>query len=294
MSPNILIIGITGFLGRNIAKVIWHEKRDEFNIIGIGLSPGKINYFKTIRRNWGAIEPDIPVFCIDIVHDQFLLEKIFQDNKIDYVIHAAAQKYMDIAEKDPTKTIEINIIGTLNILNLAKKYNVKNLIALSTDKANKPINVYGMTKYLMEKSVQQYGYTIYQGVNFFWSDGSVVDIWYRQIKTKSEICVTNMKQERYYSNILTIVYDILANLDNTNTIILPSYIFRIKLKTLFTAMTEKFEYDKDKYFLMGDRENEKIIEDLRSEQTNDIKELDKDAVKSLLTHCLKNVELSSI
>ena len=294
MPPTILIIGITGFLGRNIARVLWHEKRDEFNIIGTGLSPGKINYFKTIRRNWGAVELDIPVFCIDIVHDQFLLEKIFQENKIDYVIHAAAQKYMDLAEKDPTKSIEINILGTLNILNISKKYNVKNLIALSTDKANKPINVYGMTKYLMEKSIQQYGYTIYQGVNFFWSDGSVVDIWYRQIKTKSKICVTNMKQERYYSNILTIVYDILANLDNTNTIILPSYIFRIKLNTLFTAMMEKFEYDKDNYFLMGDRENEKLIEDLRPQQTNDIKELDKDEVKSLLTHCLKNVELSSI
>ena len=67
----ILIIGITGFLGRNLSKILWHKYRNEFNIIGSGISPNKIGLFKSIRRNWGATERDIPCHCIDIVHDIF-------------------------------------------------------------------------------------------------------------------------------------------------------------------------------------------------------------------------------
>ena len=174
----ILIIGITGFLGRNLSKMLWFKYKEKYKIIGTGLSPNKINQFKITRRNWGAVEDDIPCHCIDIVYDMDKLDFIMKNNKIDYIIHCAALKYIDIAEKDPSKCIDINIVGTKNIITLANKYNVDNLVALSTDKANVPINTYGMTKYLMEQMILQYNYSIYQGVNFFWSDGSVLDIWY--------------------------------------------------------------------------------------------------------------------
>ena len=259
---NILIIGITGFLGRNLAKFLWKKYKDIYNIIGTGLSPNKIALFKSTRRGWDATSITLPTYCIDIVYDIMELENIFKNYRIDYVIHTAALKYIDIATKDPIKAINVNIIGSLNVFKLANKYNVKNLISISTDKANNPINTYGMTKYLMQEMSKQFKFSIYQGVNFFWSDGSVLDIWTRQIKKNEKLSVTNFQQERYYSDINIICTDIIKNLDNKNSFIIPSKIFKIKLIDLFNAIIKFFKYDKNKCFVMGKRTNEKKLEDL--------------------------------
>ena len=289
----ILIIGATGFLGRNLIKLLWFKYKDQFKIIATGLSPNKINQFKITRRNWGASEIDIPCYCIDIIYDIDKLEFIFKNNKIDYIIHSAALKYIDIAEKDPLKCVEINIIGTKNIITIANKYNVDNLIALSTDKANNPINTYGMTKYLMEQMVLQYNYSIYQGVNFFWSDGSVLDIWYRQIKKNEELCITNFDQERYYSRIENICQDIINNISLKKNIITPTNIFKIKLGDLFNAMIKVFKYDNEKKFIMGYRDNEKQIELLQDNQNLDtILEYDEKNIIDLINDTLKNTHLS--
>ena len=257
----ILIIGITGFLGRNLTKYLIDNYK-KYNIIGTGLSSNKIKTFENILNGWGINNHQIPVHMIDIVMDPVKLETIFKNNKVDYVIHCAALKYICISEKQPEKAIEININGTLNILKLAKKYNITNLIGLSTDKANKPINTYGMTKYLMEELIKEYKYSIYQGVNFFWSDGSVLDIWLRQIRRKDKLCVTNFEQERYYSNIFDICEDIITNLDNKNQIITSSKIFKIRLLDLFKGFIKYFNYDEKNCNIVGYRKNEKELEDL--------------------------------
>ena len=291
----ILIIGITGFLGRNLSKMLWFKYKEKYKIIGTGLSPNKINKFKITRRNWGAVEDDIPCHCIDIVYDMDKLDFIMKNNKIDYIIHCAALKYIDIAEKDPSKCIDINIVGTKNIITLANKYNVDNLVALSTDKANVPINTYGMTKYLMEQMILQYNYSIYQGVNFFWSDGSVLDIWYRQIRRKEKLCVTDLNQERYYSSVEDICNDIINNISTKKIVITPTNIFKIKLNDLFYSMIQFFNYDKKKIFLMGYRENEKQVEILHNNQNIDkIIEYDQEKIINLISKTLKETDLSCL
>lgn len=291
----ILIIGITGFLGRNLSKMLWFKYKEKYKIIGTGLSPNKINQFKITRRNWGAVEDDIPCHCIDIVYDMDKLDFIMKNNKIDYIIHCAALKYIDIAEKDPSKCIDINIVGTKNIITLANKYNVDNLVALSTDKANVPINTYGMTKYLMEQMILQYNYSIYQGVNFFWSDGSVLDIWYRQIRRKEKLCVTDLNQERYYSSVEDICNDIINNISTKKIVITPTNIFKIKLNDLFNSMIQFFNYDKKKIFFMGYRENEKQVEILHNNQNIDkIIEYDQENIINLIGKTLKETDLSCL
>ena len=291
----ILIIGITGFLGRNLSKMLWFKYKEKYKIIGTGLSPNKINQFKITRRNWGAVEDDIPCHCIDIVYDMDKLDFIMKNNKIDYIIHCAALKYIDIAEKDPSKCIDINIVGTKNIITLANKYNVDNLVALSTDKANVPINTYGMTKYLMEQMILQYNYSIYQGVNFFWSDGSVLDIWYRQIRRKEKLCVTDLNQERYYSSVEDICNDIINNISTKKIVITPTNIFKIKLNDLFYSMIQFFNYDKKNVFFMGYRENEKQVEILHNNQNMDkIIEYDQENIINLIDKTLKETDLSCL
>lgn len=291
----ILIVGGTGFLGRNLSKMLWKNYKDKFKIIITGLSPNKINQFKITRRNWGATELDIPCHSIDIVYDIDKLEYIFKNNKIDYIIHCAALKYVDIAEKDPLKCVEINVIGTKNIITVANKYNIDNLIAISTDKANNPINTYGMTKYLMEQMVLQYNYSIYQGVNFFWSDGSVLDIWYRQIRRKEKLCITDISQDRYYSKIEDICTDIINNIDNKQTIITPSIIFKVNLGHLYNAMIETFNYDYDKAYSIGYRTNEKQVEILHKDQKKtNILEYTSEELINLINSTLKHTELSCL
>ena len=70
---------------------------------------------------------------------------------IDYVIHAAALKQVDKAEENPMETIKTNIMGAQNIIEASLDSKVSNVIALSTDKASSPINLYGATKLCSDK-----------------------------------------------------------------------------------------------------------------------------------------------
>jgi len=83
------------------------------------------------------------------VRDEERLERAFQG--IDYVIHAAAMKHVHIAEYNPDECIKTNVNGADNVIKAALKTNVKHVVALSTDKACAPINLYGATKLTSDK-----------------------------------------------------------------------------------------------------------------------------------------------
>ena len=126
--------------------------------------------------------------------------------------------------------------------------------------------------------------------NFFWSDGSVLDVWRRQILNNKELCVTNFNQERYYSNIDDISNDILNNLNNKNKFITPSNIYKIKLLDLFKAFIKYFNYNEKKCFFLGNRENEKMIEDILEDRIYE--NLNEKDIIEIIDKNFKNVELS--
>ena len=72
-------------------------------------------------------------------------------NKIDYVIHTAAMKHVPIAEYNPMECIKTNVLGAENLINACLETDVKRVVALSTDKAAAPINLYGATKLTSDK-----------------------------------------------------------------------------------------------------------------------------------------------
>ena len=87
-----------------------------------------------------------------------LLSEILEINKeeevtrnVDIIIHAAATKIVPTAEEFPSECIKTNVLGAINLIDAAKKNNVKNVIALSTDKACNPVNLYGATKLTSDK-----------------------------------------------------------------------------------------------------------------------------------------------
>ena len=88
-------------------------------------------------------------FFIGDVRDEDRLSLAFKD--IDYVVHAAALKHVPAAEYNPIECIKTNIYGAQNVITAALKSKVKKVIALSTDKAANPINIYGATKLTSDK-----------------------------------------------------------------------------------------------------------------------------------------------
>ena len=92
--------------------------------------------------------PSIRYFVGD-VRDLERLERAFIG--IDYVIHAAAMKHVHIAEYNPDECVKTNVLGAQNVIKAALKTGVKRVVALSTDKACAPINLYGATKLTSDK-----------------------------------------------------------------------------------------------------------------------------------------------
>lgn len=272
MSQNILITGITGFLGRNLVKYI-KEKSLPYNIFGIGNSEKKIVLFKKTY-------PNVKLYKYNITDPDFQKELalILQRDKIDYVIHSAAMKYVDICEMNPIETIKTNVYASKIIIDVCTQYKIKNMISLSTDKSNTPFNVYGMSKNIMERMTLARGYTVYQGANFFGSDGSVIDIWFNQKCNNQPLTVTDLNHIRYFNDIGHICDKIIKGLDS-KLIILPDFVYKIQLSTLLNAFKTKFNYEKIQ--IVGKTLYEKTIEELDPAIT-DIRELDVDATIQLL------------
>ena len=181
-NKNILITGGTGSFGKKYVATLLKN-----------FKPNKIVVFSRdeLKQYEMAQKFDNPCmrYLIGDVRDANRLNTICED--IDFIIHAAALKHVPIAEFNPTECIKTNINGAENVINAALKNNVSKVIALSTDKAANPINLYGATKLASDKlfvaannmvgssktrfSVVRYG-------NVIGSRGSVIPFFQKLIK----------------------------------------------------------------------------------------------------------------
>lgn len=141
-NQSILITGGTGSFGRKYVKTLLERYK-----------PKKIIIFSRDELKQFEMQQDFNVPCmryfIGDVRDKDRLTQAM--NGVDYVIHAAAMKHVPASEYNPTECIKTNINGAENVIYAALKNNVKKVIALSTDKAANPINLYGATKLASDK-----------------------------------------------------------------------------------------------------------------------------------------------
>lgn len=249
---HVLITGITGFLGRHLAAKL----KDKCNIFGISQSEQRILCFHDKF-------PSIKIYRGDIVDINFL-ERVITDNKITKIIHCAAMKNMWVCQNNITQCINTNIIGSLNLINLSKKHNVLDFIAISTDKANNPSCVYGMSKHIMEKMILENGFRIFQGVNFLWSDGSVLEFWYKMYKNNQPLMLYS-NVERYFCDVNEICDKIISS---TDQIVTTDKNYRISIEKLLKSFCEAFHYDN--YIVdIKEYKYEKHVEEILSQTYTD-------------------------
>ena len=139
----ILITGGTGSFGKKFVQIVLNKhgpkkliiySRDEFKQLRM---QEEFSKFKNIR------------FFIGDIRDKERLIRAMAG--VDYVVHAAALKQVPAMEYNPAEAIKTNIIGAMNVIDAALDCGVKKIIALSTDKACNPVNLYGATKLCSDK-----------------------------------------------------------------------------------------------------------------------------------------------
>ncbi len=198
---SLLITGGTGSLGKALTQFIL-EKHPEIRRLII-FSRDEQKQFQMAQEFPQEKYPQIRYFIGD-VRDKERLERAFKG--VDYVIHAAAMKHVHLAEYNPEECIKTNIGGAQNVVDACLATEVSRVVALSTDKACAPINLYGATKLTSDKlfvaannikghnpirfSVVRYG-------NVMGSNGSVIPFFIKRKKIDNILPITDKDMTRF-------------------------------------------------------------------------------------------------
>ncbi len=211
-------------------------------------------------------------FIIGDVRDKDRLSMSMKD--VNFVIHAAALKHVPIAEYNPIECIQTNVIGAQNIIHAAIERKVEKVIALSTDKATNPINLYGASKLAAEKlfiaahsltGKQKTFFGIVRYGNVLSSRGSVIPYFKEQIKKNNTVTVTDKKMTRFFISLPKSVEFVLNSFNYLN----QGEVFVPKLHSLKITDLAKSLNDKVKLKFIGKRPGEKLDELLISKEEND-------------------------
>ena len=183
---SILITGGTGSLGKHLTKNIMEKFPDVKRLVIYSRDEQK--QFEMAQEYPNSKYPALRYFIGD-VRDLERLKRAFKG--IEYVIHAAAMKHVPIAEYNPMECVKTNVLGAENVINAALDTDVKNVVALSTDKAAAPINLYGATKLCSDKlfvaannikGKQDIKFSVVRYGNVMGSTGSVIPFFLKKRK----------------------------------------------------------------------------------------------------------------
>lgn len=256
-NKSILITGGTGSFGYQYTKTLLERYKPQRIVI----------YSRDEQKQW-QMQQEFPQkemrFFIGDVRDSNRLKRAMKG--IDYVIHAAALKIVPVAEYNPMECIKTNIHGAENVIRAAIDAGVEKVIALSTDKAANPINLYGATKLASDKlfvaannmagghktifSVVRYG-------NVVGSRGSVVPFFQKLINEKAaELPITDERMTRFWITLQQGVDFVLKNFERMygGEIFVPK-IPSMKITDLAKAMAPNM-----KTKIIGIRPGEKLHE----------------------------------
>ena len=214
-NKTILITGGTGSLGKALTKEIFQRHPKVRKIIVFSRDEQK--HFE-MRQEFSLENFPNLEFLIGDIRDFDSVKSAF--NSVDYVIHAAAMKHVHLSESNPEECIKTNVWGAQNVIKAARETNVANVVALSTDKACAPVNLYGATKLTSDKlfiaannKSSKIKYSVVRYGNVMNSNGSVIPFFLKQ-KTNGILTVTDTEMTRFNITLKEGVNMVLFALEN--------------------------------------------------------------------------------
>ena len=256
-NKNILITGGTGSFGKKYTKILLEKYK-----------PNKIIIYSRDELKQYEMSQDYNDRCmryfIGDVRDADRLKKAMKD--VDFVIHAAALKHVPIAEYNPMECIKTNIYGAQNVIDAALENGVSKIIALSTDKAANPVNLYGATKLASDKlfvaannlvGSQDTQFSVVRYGNVIGSRGSVVPYFQKLLREGTTFLpITDEKMTRFMITLEDGVNFVLKNFERMQggEIFVPK-IPSMKMVDLADAMAPNLERK-----IIGIRPGEKLHE----------------------------------
>jgi UDP-N-acetylglucosamine 4,6-dehydratase len=196
----ILITGGTGSFGKKCTEILLWRYQPHRLII---FSRDELKQFE-MAQTFPLEKYECIRYFIGDVRDKERLYRAFRG--VDYVIHAAALKQVPAAEYNPTECIRTNVSGAENIVNVAADVGVKKVVALSTDKAVSPVNLYGATKLCSDKlfvaanafTACDTAYSVVRYGNVMGSRGSVIPFFIKKREEGGPIPITDPRMTRFW------------------------------------------------------------------------------------------------
>ncbi len=257
----VLVTGGTGSFGKKFIKIMLEENHPAKIIV---YSRDELKQHE--MRTSGYDDPSIRYFIGDVRDRERLMRALYG---VDIVVHAAALKQVPACEYNPMEAIKTNILGSSNVADAAIENNVEKVLALSTDKAVNPINLYGATKLAAEKlliqsnayaggrktriSCTRYG-------NVVGSRGSVVPLFLKQ-RENGHLTITDERMTRFWISLEQGVRFVIRCIEQMQggEVFVPK-IPSMRMLDLAKAMAPEAEIE-----IIGIRPGEKLHESLISE-----------------------------
>lgn len=285
MKKTVLITGGTGFLGKRLGLAL----KEDYNVILTGRN-NKQNMFA--KKFTGCEVAPMDIASIESVRD------VFQEFKPNIVIHAAATKFVDLAEKYPMECIDVNVLGSQNIARVAVEKNVEVVVGISTDKASPPVrNTYGLSKAIMERLFVSMNdktdtkFTCVRYGNVAWSTGSVFTIWKKMHEETGVIGTTGPEMRRFFfvvDEAVNLVITALDNIEETQGKVLSRMMKAAQMDEILKVWVKnrggKYEKIEGR---PGERDDEFLIGDLELPYT---RELDYNGITHYLISFNEKVE----
>ena len=256
----VLITGGTGTIGRAYVK----NYAEFFDVYSLSRDENKQTQL------WRAF-PEVVGQYLGNVEDKETVFRVYEDVKPDIVIHAAAVKHINLAEKQPIQTCKVNIVGSLNIIEASIRYDIPITVAISTDKACSYESVYGGSKYLMERCFLEANsnrnkFSVCRFANVAHSDGSVLPFWLDEKRDGNSLKLTDPNMNRLMftqDDAANLIYRTVEYTRKNSGGFVCSYKMRcVNMLDLAKAISEDVE-------IVGRRPGEKVDEDLISEHELD-------------------------
>ena len=271
---SVLITGAGGSIGSELARQVAHFR--PANLVLFERSENDLfRLCCELRRTFPALNQSA---IVGDILDVSLLREVFATHRPHSVFHAAAYKHVPMMETNCFQAVTNNIFGTYNVALVARQFEVKDFVMISTDKAVKPTNIMGVTKRVAELIILglQHQRTRFLAVRFgnvLGSNGSVLPIFEEQIRNGGPLTVTHPDAKRYFMLIPEAVQLVLqaSTMGKGGEIFILDMGKDVKIDDLARNMIRLagFEPGREiKIVYTGLRPGEKLIEELRFQREN--------------------------